>query len=675
MSDYIGRLVKPFESGTKGSLALGQCGNDWGLSCGSYQLTLRWGNCINFLKKYFPTESSSLYFNNRGDVVTPTYPGSDYCSSPDEVKTVWTNCYNKVGADKFFSYEHEYIKLNYFDKAITALKNIYLPANRAMEECIWSWAVHKGYGGCLKYIKEVIAENNITDAQNYDQEKLFTLFYDKRYKVDAYNRYDNKSGNSSERVVLTPYLKENTLGSYGITKTTTVTITPITGVVMVTYTGSDGLNVRTSPSMSSSVSKIAYNGEFFNVVGISSDKNWYKLDNNLYITAGDKYVKFVESVTPTIGGVKMKIIENMMTKNTCYTNNIPINVEGFALHSIGVGQPSASVLINNYNNPNTNGVAVHGFIEPTGNCYITLPCLNTPGKSIKAGHCGSGTNGSGNNNYIAFEMTEPSTIKYKSGSAEFVDNNPAATKQHVLKCYDVAVQFFAYLCVFHKKDPTADGVILSHYELHQRGLASGHVDPHHLWNLYGLTMDQFRKDVKKAMSSVSISNTTTSNATSTTISNSNSITASSSILPLTGTLKVIYKGSDGLNVRTGPGTNYSVSQTIKSGSFTIVGISADKNWYKLKSGLYISSNPNYVSVTLTGDTSNQKILDKSGTLKIIYKGADGINVRVAPSMTAKVDQVVKSGSFTVVGISVDGAWYKLKSGLYITSGTKYVKLV
>ena len=39
--DYIGKYVKKFESGSKGSLALSSCGNDWGLSCGSYQLTLR----------------------------------------------------------------------------------------------------------------------------------------------------------------------------------------------------------------------------------------------------------------------------------------------------------------------------------------------------------------------------------------------------------------------------------------------------------------------------------------------------------------------------------------------------------------------------------------------------------------------------------------------------------
>ena len=60
MIDYIGKYVKKYESGTKGSLSLSQCGNDWGLSCGSYQLTLRWGNCIKFLKKFSSKLISSL---------------------------------------------------------------------------------------------------------------------------------------------------------------------------------------------------------------------------------------------------------------------------------------------------------------------------------------------------------------------------------------------------------------------------------------------------------------------------------------------------------------------------------------------------------------------------------------------------------------------------------------
>ena len=44
-------------------------------------------------------------------------------------------------------------------------------------------------------------------------------------------------------------------------------------------------------------------------------------------------------------------------------------------------------------------------------------------------------------------------------------------------------------------------MILSHNEAGKRGIASGHVDPEHLWRGLGMyyTMDGFRKDVAKAM--------------------------------------------------------------------------------------------------------------------------------------------------------------------------------
>jgi hypothetical protein len=116
MKDYIGRYVKRFESGGLGSLSLSSCGNDWGLSCGSYQLTLRWGNCIKFLKQFFPEESKSLYFKEGKDIATNKWPGVSYCSSPSTVKAIWKKCYNKVGEELFFSYEHTYIKTYFYEK-------------------------------------------------------------------------------------------------------------------------------------------------------------------------------------------------------------------------------------------------------------------------------------------------------------------------------------------------------------------------------------------------------------------------------------------------------------------------------------------------------------------------------------------------------------------------------
>lgn len=86
MKDYIGRYVKQFESGNKGSLCLAQCGYDYGLSCGSYQLTLRWGNCISFLKRYFPEVATDLYFNNLPDIKSAKYPEPDIVQVQNKLK-------------------------------------------------------------------------------------------------------------------------------------------------------------------------------------------------------------------------------------------------------------------------------------------------------------------------------------------------------------------------------------------------------------------------------------------------------------------------------------------------------------------------------------------------------------------------------------------------------------
>lgn len=73
--------------------------------------------------------------------------------------------------------------------------------------------------------------------------------------------------------------------------------------------------------------------------------------------------------------------------------------------------------------------------------------------------------------------------------------------------------------------------------------------------------------------------------------------------------------------------------------------------------------------------STQQIKSLSGFVKVFYKGKDGLNVRTIPCMGDNVDQVIFDGVYTVVGISADGAWYKLKSGLFITSDKQYVQFM
>ncbi|MEG0566141.1 MAG: N-acetylmuramoyl-L-alanine amidase, partial [Hungatella sp.] len=75
----------------------------------------------------------------------------------------------------------------------------------------------------------------------------------------------------------------------------------------------------------------------------------------------------------------------------------------------------------------------------------------------------------------------------------------------------------------------------------------------------------------------------------------------------------------------------------------------------------------------SSNTVGQGIKSASGFVKVTYTGSDGLNVRAAPSLGENVNQVVHEGTFTVVGISEDGEWYQLKSGLFITTNAKFVQ--
>lgn len=201
----------------------------------------------------------------------------------------------------------------------------------------------------------------------------------------------------------------------------------------------------------------------------------------------------------------MKINENILTKNPCYTEGKKITVKGLMLHSIGCPQPSAEVFVKGWNTPEHDWSCVHAFIDGnTGEVYQTLPW----------NHFGWHAGGSANGTHIGVEMCEPACIKYTSGST-FVCSDVAAAKAVALRTYNAAVELFAYLCKEFNLDPLADGVIIGHAEGHKRGVASNHGDPVHMWKQLnmGLTMDTFRKAVKNAMSTVSTTETTTETST------------------------------------------------------------------------------------------------------------------------------------------------------------------
>lgn len=94
---------------------------------------------------------------------------------------------------------------------------------------------------------------------------------------------------------------------------------------------------------------------------------------------------------------------------------------------------------------------------------------------------------------------------------------------------------------------------------------------------------------------------------------------------------------------------------------------------KAMGGQAIDTVPDAPVDNSSDDTSSQAVNPLSGSVKIIYTGDDGLNVRKAPCILDKyVDHVEHAGTFTVVGISADEKWYKLKSGLFITTIPEYV---
>lgn len=198
----------------------------------------------------------------------------------------------------------------------------------------------------------------------------------------------------------------------------------------------------------------------------------------------------------------MELIRKYLTKNPYWQKNQDLTdpryreyqkhgPQGMMLHSIGCPQPSAMALIKGWDKPNYTRACVHGFIDAnTGAVYQTMPF------NYRAPHAG----GDATDSHIGIEMCEPDCIRYTSGS-NFTCSNVPRAQEMVRRTYLAAVELFAQTCAEYGWDPMEDGVIISHREGYERGVASNHGDPEHLWRGLGLnyTMDTFREDVQAKM--------------------------------------------------------------------------------------------------------------------------------------------------------------------------------
>lgn len=180
----------------------------------------------------------------------------------------------------------------------------------------------------------------------------------------------------------------------------------------------------------------------------------------------------------------MKITQRFMTKNRCYAKPINMKVEKLVLHSLGVAQPNANVLIQSWDSQEADK-CVHAFIMEH-EIIQTLPWLN------KGWHVGSGTKGSWNSCSIGVEICEPSGHKYNGGTMVGYDIKKNAA--YFASVYNNAVELFAYLCMLYDLNPEKD--IYCHCEVNKLGYASNHADVMQWFPKHGKSMDTFRADVK-----------------------------------------------------------------------------------------------------------------------------------------------------------------------------------
>lgn len=190
----------------------------------------------------------------------------------------------------------------------------------------------------------------------------------------------------------------------------------------------------------------------------------------------------------------MNIIKNYLTNNDCYRAGATCSKIGIQLHTIGTGQGTAQSVANYWNQPNIEA-CVHYIVD-----------ADTPGKVLQLlpeERRSWADAGYGNNNLITIEICESDHIKYTSG-AQYEILDFTKFKEDILRGYATAVELCAKICKERGWQPMAklaSGLYLisSHDEGRRAGLSSAHVDPTHVWDRFGLSMDGFRADVKNRL--------------------------------------------------------------------------------------------------------------------------------------------------------------------------------
>lgn len=191
----------------------------------------------------------------------------------------------------------------------------------------------------------------------------------------------------------------------------------------------------------------------------------------------------------------MKVIKYYLKNNRCYQNATKREPIGVQLHTIGCAQGTATSVADYWNQ-----AAISA-------CVTYIVDADTPGKVLQClpeDYYTWADAGFGNRNLITFEICESDYMEYDANSANYRVKNEDSFKADIFRGYNTAIELCADICKRYKWNPLAKlecglYVVSSHEEGNRLGLSSNHVDPTHVWERFGLTMDGFRQDVAKAI--------------------------------------------------------------------------------------------------------------------------------------------------------------------------------
>ena len=195
----------------------------------------------------------------------------------------------------------------------------------------------------------------------------------------------------------------------------------------------------------------------------------------------------------------MRLRQQILVHNNCYTVGRTIRPTGIMVHSTGANNPKVARYVPGnqelgYNQggnhwDQSNAQWQEKFGGKLDRCVHAFVGLFADGKvgtvqtlpwNRRGWHSGKGFRGTANNSYIGFEVCEDGL------------DDP----EYFWAAYREAVELTAYLCQLYGLDPLEDGVVICHAEGYRRGIASNHGDVLHWWPRFGVSMDDFRRDVE-----------------------------------------------------------------------------------------------------------------------------------------------------------------------------------